>query len=89
MAAGADAVKAQLLRDFGAVKINEGFDVDMRDVLFDFDVEGLDYRVRVSHEYDSDYASGQLRVDLTGLGAILRGSNSGRVRVIRTGIISS
>ena len=90
MAAGTDAVKAQLVRDFGAINIDEGFDVNTQEVLLDFEADkGLPYRVRVSREYDNDYASGQLRVDLTGLRALLRTSNNGKVRIMRNGMISN
>ena len=87
-AAGVNAVKAELVREFGAINIEEGFDVNTQEALLDFKADGLDYRVRVSREYDDDYASGQLRVDLRGLGATLRASNNGRARVMRTGVIS-
>lgn len=88
MAEGVNAVKAQLVREFGAISIGEGYDASTQEALLDFVSDGLDYKVRVSREYDDDYASGQLRVELGTLGTILRGSSSGRARVIRTGIIS-
>jgi hypothetical protein len=88
MAEGVDAVKAQLIKDFGAIQIVEGHDPDTQDILLSFEFEGLDYRVRVTHEFDDDYASGQLRLDLSVLSGMLRASNTGWVRVMRTGIIS-
>ena len=90
MPAGVDAVKAQLVRDFGAIRIHEGFDTNTHDTLLDFEADkGLPYRVRVSREYDDDYASGQLNVPLDGLGATLRASTSGKVRILTNGIISN
>ena len=90
MAAGVDAVRAQLGRDFGAVEIHEGHDGNTQDTLLDFEAnKGLPYRVRVSREYDDDYASGQLNVPLDGLGATLRASASGKVRIFTRGIISN
>lgn len=88
MAEGANAVKAALAREFGAINVDEGYDVNTREVLLDFSADGRDFRVRVSSEYDKDYASGQLRVDLRRLGTLLRASKDGRARVMRTGISS-
>ena len=86
MAAGVDAVKAQLVRDFGAIEIHEGRDFDTQDTLLDFEADkGLPYRIRVTREYDDDYASRQLNVPLDGLGATLRASASGKVRVFTKG----
>jgi hypothetical protein len=90
MAAGVDAVKAQLVRDFGAIEIHEGHEANTQDTLLDFEADkGLPYKVRVSREYDDDYASGQLNVPLDGLGATLGASASGKVRIFTKGIISN
>ncbi|MBS1852314.1 MAG: hypothetical protein JST79_15515 [Acidobacteria bacterium] len=90
MAAGVDAVKAQLIRDFGAIEIHEYHDANTLDTVLDFDADkGLPYKVRVTREYDDDYASGQLNIPLDGLGATLRASASGKVRILRNGIISN
>ena len=90
MAAGVDAVKAQIVRDFGAIEIHEGHDANTQDTLLDFEADkGLPYKVRISREYDDDYASGQLNVPLNGLGATLRASTSGKVRILTNGIISN
>jgi hypothetical protein len=63
MAAGVDAVKAQLVRDFGSIKIHESHDANTKDTVLDFQADkGLPYKVRVTREYDDDYASGQLNV---------------------------
>jgi hypothetical protein len=90
MAAGVDAVRAQLVRDFGAIEIYEGYDANTQDTVLDFEADkGLPYKVRVSREYDDDYASGQLNVPLNRLGATLRASASGKVRILTNGIISN
>jgi len=88
MAQGLDAVKAALIRDFGKIEIQQDHDIDTQDSILNFEVDLLPYQVRVTHEYDNEYASGQLNVDLSQLGSILRASNSGKVRVFRGGIIS-
>jgi hypothetical protein len=90
MGAGVDAVKAQLVQDFGAIEIHEGHDASTKDTLLDFQADkGLPYKVRVTREYDDDYGSGQLNVPLDGLGATLRASASGKVRIFTKGIISN
>jgi len=68
------------------LKIDEGYDVNTQEVLLDFEADSRDFRVRVSREYDSDYSSGQIKVDLHGLAALLRASKDGRARVMRSGI---
>jgi hypothetical protein len=87
MAQGVDAVKAALVRDFGPIEINEGFDSSSRDTLFSFEFDCLPYKVRVSEEYDTGYASGRSGVDLSTLGSSLKASSSGIAHVMRTGII--
>jgi hypothetical protein len=62
--------------------------VNTRDILIDFQTNRSGFRVRVSPEYDSDYASRLMTVDLQVLGALLRTSKNGRARVTRSGIDS-
>ena len=88
MAEGADAVKDALNLEFGTVTIHEGFDVKTHDVLLDFQTDTSGFRVRVSPEYDSDYASRLMAVDFRVLGALLRASKNGLARVTRSGIDS-
>jgi hypothetical protein len=88
MAEGANAVRAALLSEFGTVEIHEGFDSNTKDALLDFSAGGRDFRVRVTHEYDTDFASGQLRVSLARLGDALRASGKGEASVMTTGIKS-
>jgi hypothetical protein len=90
MAEGANAVKRELMREFGVIQIQEGRDKSTHEVLLTFVADkGLTYKVRVSREYDDDYASGQIKLDIRGLGKTLRSSTSGLVRVTRTGIIAA
>ncbi len=86
MAEGADAVKAALVREFGAIAILEAYDLNTEDLLLDFEACGLGFRVWVSREYDDDFATGQIEVGLKELGALLRASKNGRARVTRAGI---
>jgi hypothetical protein len=88
MAQGLDAVRAALIRDFGEIEIHENYDVDTGDSILSFEVDSLPYQVRVTHEYDNDYASGQLNVDLSQLVYAVRASKSGKVKVFRGGVIS-
>jgi len=88
LAEGADAVKDALKREFGAITIHEGYDVNTHDVLIDFQTDRSGFRVRVSPEYDSDYASRLMTVNLQVLGALLRASKNGQARVTRSGIDS-
>lgn len=85
MAAGVDAVKVQLAREFGPVEIQQGFDLDNRESTLYFECDGLDYRVSVNRDYDNDYPR-TFRVDLSGLGKMLRLSANRRLRVSATGI---
>ena len=86
MAQGVEAVKAALIRDFGPLIIDEGFDSNTRDILLSFEFDCLPYKVRVSEEYDSDYP-GQLGVDLSKLGSSLKASDSGIVHLMTTGMV--
>ena len=88
MAQGLDAVKAALIRDFGEIEIQGNYDIDTKDRILSFEANLLPYQVRITAEYDDDYASGQVNIDLTQLSAILRASNSGKVCVSRKAIIS-
>lgn len=90
MAEGVNAVKAALIRDFGTIKIDEGFDSERQEVILRFREDGgLDYRVRVSKEFDEDYASGRSRIDLHGIGAVLRSSHGGRLLITNKAVISN
>jgi len=83
---GTQAVVSVLAREFGGLSIDHGFDTNTREILLDFEADGRDFTVRITHEYESGYASGQIKVDLNPLGTTLRASPNGVVRVATTGI---
>jgi hypothetical protein len=80
MAAGADAVKDALRRAFGSVPIKERLNSDL-DTVFDFSAKDRDFTVRVTREFDKDYASGQIRIDFAQLGPFLLASKDGKATV--------
>jgi hypothetical protein len=86
MAAGAEVVREAIVHDFGPVEIEEDHDFDTKDTFFSFTSEGRAFAVEVTREYDADYASGQIRVDLRRLGAVLRASKDGEAIVMSSGI---
>lgn len=86
MGFGADVVKQAIAREFGPVKIDEGHDFDTKGAVLHFSSEGRTFAVEVTNEFDADYASGQVRVDLGDLGRVLRASKDGRAVVMRSGI---
>ena len=86
MAVGVNVVKQAITRDFGPVEINNGHNFNTKGTVLSFTSGGRAFAVEVSHEYDTDYASGQVRVDLKRLGAILRASKDGKATVMRSGI---
>lgn len=86
MAEGVDVIKQAIARDFGPVSIDEGFDSDTKGTILRFSSEGRQFEVEVSFDYDNDYASGQVVIDLRQLGADLRASKDGRADVTREGI---
>jgi len=88
MAAGLGAVRTEIVRVFGAVTIQERYDPDTGDSLLDFSAEDRYFTVRVTHELDVDYASGQARVNLAQLGPRLRASRDGKATVTRNGILN-
>jgi hypothetical protein len=88
MGAGVDAVKSEIIREFRFTNIHEGHDADLGAKILGFAAEGRHFTVRVSDEFDEDYASGQITVDLEELGPRLRASKDGKVIVRRSGISS-
>ena len=87
MAEGVEVVKQAIARDFGPVEINEAPNFDTKGTVLRFTAENRPFTVEVSWEFDEDYASGQLVVDLRQLGAVLRTSKDGRADVLTSGII--
>jgi hypothetical protein len=86
MGAGMDAVKSEILSDFDVSNIHEGYDTDLQAKILAFSSENRHFVVRVSDEFDDDYESGQIAVDLEELGPRLRASKDGKVTVRRSGI---
>jgi len=86
MAEGLTAVRSALATEFGQAVIHEQWSASSQETHLAFSSEGRDFRVWVTKEYDDDYASGQLRVDLRSLGRVLRGTSSGAVRISTKGI---
>jgi hypothetical protein len=86
MADGVEVIKQAIARDFGSVRIDEGENFDTKGTILRFTSEGRAFVVEVSYEFDTDYASGQVRIDLHQLGAVLRSSKDGRADVTRSGI---
>jgi hypothetical protein len=85
MSLGVDAVKSEISIEFGSTVV-EHFDVDSMSTDLGFVAEGRNFAVRVSKEFDDDYPSGQLNIDLKLLGSILRASKNGKATVRTTGI---
>jgi hypothetical protein len=86
MAEGIEGVRSAIVRDFGPIEITEGHDFNTKDAVLSFTSEGRSFAVEVTNEYDNDYASGQIRVDLRRLGVILRASKDGKAIVMRSGV---
>jgi len=88
MAAGLDAVRTEIVHEFGSVDIRDRYDAHTNDPVLDFSVEGRYFTVRVTREFDKDYTSGQVRVNLAQLGPRLRASRDGKATVTRNGILN-
>jgi hypothetical protein len=86
MTPGTEVVVATLAHQFPALSIDHSFDATTHEVLLDFNAEGREFRARINHEFDCDYASGKVKIDLTALGTILRSSRNGMARVTTAGI---
>ena len=86
MAAGLEAVRSEIVREFGSVDIRDGYDANTNDPVLDFSAEGRYLTVRVTREFDNDYPSGQIRVNLAQLASRLRASKVGKATVTRSGI---
>lgn len=86
MGAGADAVKSELTREFQVSAWADHYDPETMSTVIGFQAEGRHFVVRVSEEFDQDYASGQVNVDLSALGPFLRASKDAKATVCRSGI---
>ncbi len=86
MASGVDAVTAEIRHEFKVGQIDEGDNFNTKGAVLTFSSEGRRFVVNVTYEFDQDYASGQIRINLSNLGKILRMSKSGEATVTRHGI---
>ena len=86
MAEGIEVVKEAIARDFGSVNIDEAPNFNTKGTILRFTADNRPFTVGVSWEFDEDFASGQVLVDLRQLGAVLRSSKDGRVDVTTAGI---
>jgi hypothetical protein len=86
MSAGLNAVISQIRTQFGNPDIDQHYDSSRMSTALKFSEENRTFLVSVSMEFDQDYGSGQLSVDLTQLGKILRTSKDGRAIVKTTGV---
>ena len=82
MASGTDAVRQAITREFGSIQIDERHDFNTKDTILEFRSDGRSFKVEVTHEYDEDYASGHVKVNLRQLGTLLRSSKSEEDKVV-------
>jgi hypothetical protein len=86
MAEGVNAVKLAILWDFRPAEVCERHNFETKDTILKFVSENRPFAVEVTHEFDSDYANSEPKLDLRGLAATLRESASGSVIVMNSGI---
>ncbi|MGB7436600.1 MAG: hypothetical protein WBR26_17115 [Candidatus Acidiferrum sp.] len=87
MAEGLEAAKHAIMEQFAVEDMVEGYDPEALCSAIGFNAEGRHFSVRVSQEFDDDYASGQVTVHLSELGEVLRRSKDGKAVVRRDGIL--
>ena len=86
MGLGLNAVRDEIRGEFGAPDTIEHYDSETMATVLGFAAEGRRFVVRLSDEFDEDYGSGQLNVDLSRLGQFLRASKDGKATIRRSGI---
>ncbi len=86
LANGVSAVKAELAREFRVTEFGEEHDLDLGAMILRFTSEGRHFTVRVSNNFNDDYASGQSRADLRQLAPHLRASKNSKALVTNRGI---
>ena len=86
MSEGLEVVKGQITDDFDSPNMSEQYDVDSQSMDLYFSADGRHFRVRVSDEFDRDYGSGQIRVNLQSLAPLLLASKEGKAVVRTSGI---
>jgi hypothetical protein len=86
LANGLSAVKAELVKEFRVSEFAESPDIDIGTTNLRFDAEGRHFTVKVSDNFNDDYASGQIRIRLKDLASFLRESSTGRAFITSKGI---
>jgi hypothetical protein len=86
IAKGVSAVRADLGREFRVTEFIEEPDLDLGATILRFAASGRHFAVRVSNNFNDDYASGQCRTDLRTLAPFLRASKDGTALVTSKGI---
>lgn len=86
MADGLEAVKHTILEQFAVEHMVEDYDSDAVCSVIEFDEGSRHFSVRVSQEFDDEYAFGQFKVNLSQLGEVLRRSKDGKAVVRRDGV---
>ncbi|MGH9488330.1 MAG: hypothetical protein ACRD04_12180 [Terriglobales bacterium] len=89
MSDGLKAVWGVVEEAFYPTEVSERWDSEIDATVLSFSVEGRHFAVRVSREFDTDWASGQVEVNLAELPDRLRNSKDGRALVRRSGIFSN
>ena len=85
MGLGVDAVRQQIRADFGDIILTELQDAHTLSTIFFFTVDGEDFTVQVSSEFDEDYACG-VAAPFHDLGALLKLSMTAMVSITRWGV---
>ena len=87
MAEGAEVVKRTITEQFGSAQVQQQHNSNTKGTVLYFSSGGRSFSVEVTHEFDDDYQSGQVKVDLRSLGKVLRESKNGKAVVSRTGVL--
>jgi hypothetical protein len=85
MGAGLEAVKRNLVSGFGPIEFREKFDHTADATALAFESQGQKYSVRVSQEFDDDFAAGTVG-SLADLVVIVKASPGKKVPVQRRAI---
>ena len=86
IANGLSVVKAELVRNFRITDFHEVLNIDMGSTVLRFHAERKHYTVEVADNFRDDYASGQIKIDLSRLVPGLRASVDDRAFVTSNGI---
>jgi hypothetical protein len=86
MAEGLEVVKQSILQQFAVEHLLESYDSHALCSVIEFDEGSRHFSLRVSQEFDDDYAAPEFNVNLSQLGDVLRNSKNGKAVVRRDGI---